>query len=51
MQRGQLTPPPAEEHIHALARHLRQAKRPLLVLGLSCPRATGWEALQQYPPR
>jgi acetolactate synthase-1/2/3 large subunit len=41
MQRGQPAPPPAEEQLHALARHLRQAKRPLLVLGLSCLRATG----------
>ena len=51
MQRGQPAPPPAEEQLHALARHLRQAKRPLLVLGLSCLRATGWDALQQFIDR
>lgn len=51
MQRGQPAPPPAEEQLHALARHLRQAKRPLLVLGLSCLRATGWDALQHFIDR
>ena len=50
MQRGQpAPPPPAEEQLHALAHHLRQAKRPLLVLGLSC--ALGWEALQHFIDR
>src|SRR5262249_25186475 len=51
MQRGQPAPPPAEEQLHALARHLREAKRPLLVLGLSCLRATGWDALQHFIDR
>src|SRR5207247_8933773 len=51
MQRGQPAPPPPEEQLHALAHHLRQAKRPLLVLGLSCLRATGWDALQHFIDR
>jgi acetolactate synthase-1/2/3 large subunit len=51
MQRSQPAPPPAEEQLHILARHLRQAKRPLLVLGLSCLRATGWDALQHFIDR
>jgi acetolactate synthase-1/2/3 large subunit len=51
MQLGRPAPPPAEEQLQELARYLRQAKRPLLVLGLSCLRTTGWDALQQFIDR
>lgn len=51
MQLGRPAPPPAQEQLQELARHLRQAKRPLLVLGLSCLRATGRDALQQFIDR
>lgn len=48
MQRGLPAPPPPEAQLQTLAQHLRQAQRPLLVLGLSCLRATNREALYQF---
>jgi acetolactate synthase-1/2/3 large subunit len=47
MQWGRPAPPPDEECLQTLVWHLQQARRPLLVLGLSCVRAGGWEALRQ----
>ncbi len=51
MQCGLPASPPAEEQLQSLARLLRQAQRPLLVLGLSCLRATGRDALHQFIER
>lgn len=49
--RGQPAPPPSEAQVQALVRHLRHAQRPLLVCGLSCVRAGGWDALRQFVDR
>ncbi len=48
MQWGRPAPAPTLEQLQELAGHLRQARRPLVVLGLSCVRAGGWEALRQF---
>jgi acetolactate synthase-1/2/3 large subunit len=48
MHRGQVAAPPAEVQLREVERLLRQARRPLVVLGLSCLRATGYDALRQF---
>ncbi|HEY7491484.1 MAG TPA: thiamine pyrophosphate-binding protein [Candidatus Tectomicrobia bacterium] len=48
MRQGQMAAPPAEEQLREVERLLRQARRPLVVLGLSCLRATDRNALQQF---
>ena len=47
MHLGAAALPPAPAQLQEVERLLRQAKRPLVVLGLSCLRATGREALAQ----
>jgi acetolactate synthase-1/2/3 large subunit len=48
MLRGQGAAPPAEAQLREIECLLRQARRPLVVLGLSCLRATGLDALRQF---
>lgn len=51
MQLGQLAAPPSQEQLQQLQRAWRQARRPLLVLGLSCTRTAHPEALTQWLER
>jgi acetolactate synthase-1/2/3 large subunit len=48
---GQAAAPPTSEQLQVIADLLRQAKRPLLVAGLSCLRATGKEAWHTFVER
>jgi acetolactate synthase I/II/III large subunit len=51
MRLGAAVLPPATAQLQEVERLLRQAKRPLVVLGLSCLRAAGREALVQFLER
>jgi acetolactate synthase-1/2/3 large subunit len=51
MPLGEAAVAPAEAQLRDVERLLRPARRPLVVLGLSCLRATGREALQQFLAR
>jgi acetolactate synthase-1/2/3 large subunit len=51
VQLGQAAAPPTDEQLQQVERLLRQAKRPLVVLGLSCLRAMRRDALRQFLER
>lgn len=51
MQAGLAAAPPSASQLQEIARRLQQAERPLLVLGLSCLRATDHDALRQFIER
>ena len=51
VQRGQAIAAPATAELERVAKLLRQAQRPLLVVGLSCLRASGHDDLVQFVER
>jgi acetolactate synthase-1/2/3 large subunit len=51
MYLGRMIAPPDQERLQEVEQLLRQARRPLVVLGLSCLRAAGQAALQQFLER
>ncbi len=48
MQLGRMAPPPAAEHLRAVEALIQQAKRPILVAGLSCLRMTDRDAWAHF---